>query len=196
MRRTIKTRRRSDVLFVLLPTLDGYGRTRFAIDNMREGMRAASTGDWPAATRHFTEALESDYTLIKLRLYIATGLYMQGRLSESHETLRGYINVRNSDTTAMLAYALMGVIREEQSQVQDALTAYKLALKLHSSVASVINLPPARTDGEVAALQEAVRQAPEDPRLLYRLGVAFEHKGRHAEGMQAMRRALFSLATI
>lgn len=196
MRRVFRTRGRSDVLFVLLPTLEGYGRTKFAIDNMREGLRAAAVGDWPAATRHFIEALDSDYTLIKLRLYVATGLYMQGRLSEGHEILRAYVNVRNTDTTAMLCYALMGVIREEQSQAQEALTAYKLALKLHSAIAPVANLPPARTDSEVIALQALAERAPDDPRLQYRLGVAFEHKGRHVEGMQAMRRALFSLGTI
>ena len=196
MRRTIRTRGRADVLFVLLPTLEGYGRTKFAIDNMREGMRGASTGDWPAATRSFTEALESDYTLIRLRLYIATGFYMQGRLSESHQILRDYINVRNTDPTAMLCYALMGVIREEQSQFQEALTAYKLALKLHQAIAPVVALPPARADSELAELQAAAQRAPDDPRLQYRLGVAFEHKGRHVEGMGAMRRALFSLGTI
>lgn len=195
MRRAVRPRGRSDILIVLLPTLEGYGRTRFAIDNMREGLRGFASGDWAAATRHFLEAFDSDYTLIKLRIYIGAGYYMQGRVSESLEALRAYINVRDNDSTAMLAYALMGVIREEQSQHGEALTLYKLALKLHPAMSQTAALPPATTDPEIASLQESVRKAPDDPRLQYRLGVSWELKGRLLEGMLAMRRALFTLGT-
>lgn len=195
MRRTITVRRRTDVLFVLLPTLEGYGRTKFVKDKMHDGLQGFATGDWAAGTRAFVEALESDYILIRLHLYIGAGYYMQGRISESLEALRRYINIRNNDTTAMLAYVLMGVIFEEQSRFGEALTAYKLALKLHPAVAAVITLPPVTADNEIAAMQNSAQGA-DDPRLLYRLGAAFEAKGRLQEGMSAMRRALFSLGTI
>ncbi|MDR7419599.1 MAG: tetratricopeptide repeat protein [Armatimonadota bacterium] len=195
MRRSVRPRERSQLLFVLLPTLEGYGRTRFAVDNIREGLQGFADGRWPAATRHFVEALESDYTLVRLRAYVATGYYMQGRLTEAMEALRAYLNVRNGDTTAMLCYALMGVILEEQSRYQEALTAYKLALKLHPSISPVLGLPPAMSDVEIGVLLATAERTPEDPHLQYRLGVAFEHKGRFLEGMHALRRALFLLRT-
>jgi tetratricopeptide (TPR) repeat protein len=196
MRRIIRPRGRSDILIVLLPTLEGYGRTRFAIDHMREGLRGYASGDWATATQHLVEAFDSDYTLIKLRIYIGTGYYTQGRLSESIEILKAYINAKDNDSTALLAYALLGVIHEEQSRSQEALTLYKLALKLHPAMSAVIGLPPATTDPEITALQESARRAPDDPRVHYRLGVVMEQKGRFLEGMLAFRRALFSLSTM
>jgi tetratricopeptide (TPR) repeat protein len=195
MKRTAWARRRSDMLFVLLPTLEAYGHTKFARDKITEGFQSYAGGDWPVGTRAFIEALESDYRLIKINIYIAAGYHMQGRVSESLDAVRRYINIKNDDATAMLAYALMGVIFEEQSRFAEALTGYKLALKLHTALAPVISLPPLMADNEIAAMQK-LAQASDDPRLLFRLGAALEAKGRMQDGMTVLRRALFSLATL
>lgn len=194
MRRAVKLGGRSEVLLVLLPTLEGYGRTKFAFDDIREGLRGFAASDWIAGTRHFVDALESDSSLIKLRVYIAMGYYIQGRFSDSLEAIRAYINVTDNDAMAMFAYALMGMISEEQARYQDALTAYKLALRLHPAIAPVVSLVPVGSDAEIAVLQEATTQTADDPRLYYRLGAALESKGRFQRGMLALRRALFSLA--
>lgn len=193
MRRRINPGARSEVLFVLLPTLEGYGRTKFAIDHMRDGLRGFAAGDWVAATRAFVEALDSDSTLFRLRVYIGLGMYMQGRFSESLEFLRGHINVKNDDALAAKAYALMGVIFDEQSRYQEALTTYKLSLRLHGAIGPVKDLPPVTTDAGIAELEDQVRRTPDDPRLRFRLGVAYEAKGRFQPGMMHLRHALFSL---
>jgi len=159
---------RTEPVYVVLPPLlaTQYGRTPFARNKIRDGSAALAAGDSVNAARLFRQALDSDYTLVELRVYVGLSYFLQGRLGDALSFMRDFVAVKNSGRFAMTAFAVMGLSYERQGRFQDALTRYKLALRLHPA-------------GEA------------NPS--YRLGIAHEAKGRFREGMQAFKDALFAL---
>jgi len=183
----------AELVFVLPPSLQGLGRTPFAQERIKGALTSLAAGDGAGATRLLREALDSDYTLLILHIPIGISLAMQGRLSESLAALRGYLSRQSSGGAAVTAYAAMAVAWERQGNQREALTAYKLALRQHPAMSAVLGPPPITTDRGIEELERTARTRPNDPATLYRLGVAYEAKGRFPQGMAALRQALFLL---
>lgn len=186
---------RTDPVYVVLPPLlsSRYGRTTFARNKIREGLSALAAGDGVNTARLFRQALESDYTLVELKVYVGLAYFMQRRLGDAIAFPRDYVAVRSSGPFAITAYAVIGLSFEQQGRFQEALTRYKLALRLHPAMAQEPKTTPGVTEAEIRTLEGAARQQPNRPDLSYRLGIAYEAKGRFREGMQALKDALFSL---
>jgi tetratricopeptide (TPR) repeat protein len=145
------------------------------------GQASAQQGDYEAAIRELTRALELNPDVAEANATLGVLYLKQGRLPEAEQALRAELRVRPDDAQSQNALA---TVLDRDGRGEEALPLLRRALESKPDFADAryqlgkILLAEGHASEAVEQLQAAARSAPDDANIHYQLGRAYQKLGR------------------
>jgi len=145
------------------------------------GQASAQQGDFEAAIRELTKALELEPDVAEANATLGILYLKQGRLPEAEQALRAELRLRPDDVQSQNALA---TVLDREGRGQEALPLLRRALEAKPDFADAryqlgkILLAEGAVSEALTELQAAARAAPDDANIRYQLGRAYQKLGR------------------
>jgi protein O-mannosyl-transferase len=170
--------------------------SRNAVAENNLGAALVDMGKADLATPHFQAAVQymPDYATAHFNL--GTMLQTQNRLDEAVTEYRQALLYTRDPLEASKAYNNLAVLREQQNEPVQALSAYNAALRINPydvrarAGRGMLEYKQGSLDGAQVDLSWAVRLAPDNPDTCYWLGRVLEDKGQLSLAKSAYEAAL------
>lgn len=119
------------IVIMLLQTLSLL-RAQAEKNSLVAGNSAYGKGDYPAAEKHYREALEKKKSYNKASYNLGNTLYKQKKYEDAGKEYDIVLNSTNNKDTLSRVYHNMGNNYLKQKKYQEAVNAYKNSLKMNS----------------------------------------------------------------
>lgn len=157
------------------------------------GVVALQAGQPQAALDHFDQAIALRPRVATYYVNRANALHRLGRMAEAEVACGDALRVERNCAEA---YQVLGHIKSDQGQAEDAIAAYQKAARIkpglhdiHNSLGIAFRHAGRLEDAE-HSLREALRREPGEPMLTANLSSVLKELGRVAEAERCLRAAL------
>lgn len=151
------------------------------------GQANAQQGDFDAAIRELTRALQLKADVAEANATLGIIYLKQGRLAEAEEALRAELKIRPDDAKSENALA---TVLDLLGRPEEALSLLRRVLESKPDFADAryllgkVLLAQGEAQEAVEHLEAAVRLAPEDANIHYQLGRAYQKLGRTEQAQE------------